>query len=343
MEDPIKKLSASRIKTLKSCSWLYWCNYILKLPQASNDGASRGTICHAVFEFLLKKGRKKKYNRIVKAGDIAAEPAVNRYVKIWVKKLKLAKTDYDMINEMVLVGLVNDFFLKGMKLFDPEYEFNIANKKPAYSVRGFIDKWAASKKNKTIRIVDYKSSKSKFEGEDLESNIQAMVYSVIAKKAHPGYKCVVDFVFLRYPKAPVQSLEFDDIVLEGFEIYLQSVHKKINNYTYKDATENFAAYVKPKGGFNGKLLCGFADKPGKLKKDGTKMWHCPHKFAYNYYKVTELATGKIKNYAEEDDFINSMSAQEFLNDESSDHSKYKFEKLKYEGCPAHRETDLTNF
>jgi hypothetical protein len=340
MEDTVKKLSASRIKTLKSCSWSYWCNYSLKLPQASNSGASRGTICHAVFEFLLKKGRKKKYNRIVKAGDIASEPAINRYVKIWVKKLKLEKADYDMINEMVLVGLVSDFFVKGMKVLDPEYEFNLKNEKPSYSVRGFIDKMAVNKKEKTVKVIDYKSSKGKFEGEELDSNIQAMIYSVIAKKVYPGYKCIVNFVFLRFPKEPVQEVEFDDMVLEGFEIYLQSVHNKINNFTYSDATENFAAYVKPKGGFNGKLLCGFADRPGKLKKDGTPMWHCPYKFAFSYWKVTELATGKVTNRAEDDDFINNLSAAEFLGDENS---KYKFEKLEYSGCPAHRKTDLTNF
>ena len=45
-------LSASRIKTAQSCSWLYWFKYILKAPDKSNDGAKRGTICHLVFELL---------------------------------------------------------------------------------------------------------------------------------------------------------------------------------------------------------------------------------------------------------------------------------------------------
>ena len=289
---------------------------------------------------MLKKGRKKKYNRIVKAGDIVAEPSINRYVKIWVKKFKLEKADYDMINEMVLVGLNNDFFVKGMKLLDPEYEFNLVNEKPHYSVRGFIDKMAVNKKDKTVKVIDYKSSKGKFEGEELDSNIQAMIYSVVAKKVYPGYRCVVDFVFLRFPKEPVQEIEFDETVLEGFEIYLKSVHNKINDFKYKDAIENFAAYVKPKGGFNGKLLCGFAKEPGQLKKDGTPMWHCPYKFAFDYYRVTEIETGVVKMYQEDDDFINNMTASDFVGDKNS---KYKFQKLEYGGCPAHRKTDLTNF
>ena len=45
-----KPLSASRIKTLQTCSWQYWCKYHLKLPDRSNEGSLRGTICHAIFD-----------------------------------------------------------------------------------------------------------------------------------------------------------------------------------------------------------------------------------------------------------------------------------------------------
>ena len=49
MSEPQTALSASRIKTAQSCSWLYWCKYKLKLPDTSNDGARRGSICHLIF------------------------------------------------------------------------------------------------------------------------------------------------------------------------------------------------------------------------------------------------------------------------------------------------------
>lgn len=58
MPEPNTPLSASRIKTAQSCSWLYWCKYKLKLPDKSNEGAKRGSICHLVFEVLGVKGRK---------------------------------------------------------------------------------------------------------------------------------------------------------------------------------------------------------------------------------------------------------------------------------------------
>ena len=73
MSEPITPLSASRIKTAQSCSWLYWCKYKLKLPEKSNDGARRGSICHLVFEVLGVKGRKRYFNQILKTEDVFKE------------------------------------------------------------------------------------------------------------------------------------------------------------------------------------------------------------------------------------------------------------------------------
>ena len=80
MNPPDTPLSASRIKTAQSCSWLYWCKYKLNLPDKSNDGAKRGSICHLIFELLGEKKRKKYYNKIIKAQDIFAVPSIKRLV-----------------------------------------------------------------------------------------------------------------------------------------------------------------------------------------------------------------------------------------------------------------------
>ena len=70
------KLSASRIKTAQSCSWIYWSKYKQKLPDTNNDGARRGTVCHNVFEFLSKQKTKTHYNKVVKSKDPFASKAV---------------------------------------------------------------------------------------------------------------------------------------------------------------------------------------------------------------------------------------------------------------------------
>lgn len=53
------RLSASRIGTAKKCSWVYWSKYVNKIPDSSNTGASRGSVCHNIFEYLGKDRHKK--------------------------------------------------------------------------------------------------------------------------------------------------------------------------------------------------------------------------------------------------------------------------------------------
>ena len=70
-------LSASRIKTLEKCSWSYWCSYVLKLPEKSNDGASRGNVVHLVLEMLAKKNRKSYVDKILESKDIFCIASIN--------------------------------------------------------------------------------------------------------------------------------------------------------------------------------------------------------------------------------------------------------------------------
>ena len=194
-----KVLSASRLKTLETCSWSYWCNYHLKLPQKQNEGALRGTVCHLVFEMLVKKKHKKHYTLVTKGDHLKGSAAVYRLV---MKHLTQMEKSFDLpmtneenttlVNDMILVGLRCDFFGRGGAVDKPEHEFLLENEIPPYKIRGFIDKPILYKKKKHIKIVDYKSSKYKFRGEELHSNIQAMVYTLASKKEWKGYKPTVD-------------------------------------------------------------------------------------------------------------------------------------------------------
>ena len=80
MPEPQTPLSASRIKTAQSCSWLYWSKYKLRLPEKGNDGARRGSICHLVFEVLGVKKRKKYFNKIIKTEDVFSVPSIKRLI-----------------------------------------------------------------------------------------------------------------------------------------------------------------------------------------------------------------------------------------------------------------------
>ena len=299
MTEQNKILSASRIKTLETCSWTYWVNYHLKIPQRSNDGSDRGTICHTVFELLLNKRHLKNYKRIIKKNAIDGDKGVDKLVKKLSAKVKLDESNYKLLNDMILVGLKNDFFGEGGEIIKPEYDFNIQNDEPKYHIRGFIDKPIKIKKE--MHIIDYKSSKYKFRGDDLEANIQAMMYSLASKKLWPKLKPIVKFLFLRFPKQPIQELVFDDNQIKGFEHYLEHINDYVNKFDEESARSNFAV-----DSVKNKWMCQVGG------------WKCPYKDPYKYYvKVND-----------KDEVVETS-----LEDNFKDIKGFKVETRTYEGCP----------
>jgi len=295
----LKVLSASRIKTLETCSWVYWNNYHTKVPQSQNDGALRGTICHTVFELLLNKRHLKNYKKIIKKNAIDGDKGVDRLVKKLSAKVKLDESNYKLLNDMILVGLKNDFFGEGGEIVKPEYDFDIKNDEPKYHIRGFIDKPVKIKKE--MHIIDYKSSKYKFRGDDLEANIQAMMYSLASKKLWPKLKPIVKFLFLRFPKQPIQELVFDDNQIKGFEHYLEHINDYVNKFDEESAKSNFAV-----DSVKNKWMCQIGG------------WKCPYKDSYEYYvKVNDK--GEVIETSLEDNF--------------KDTKGFKVETRTYEGCP----------
>jgi hypothetical protein len=298
-KESLKVLSASRIKTLETCSWVYWLNYHAKVPQSQNDGALRGTICHTIFELLLNKRHLKNYKRIIKKNAINGDEGVDRLVKKLSAKVKLDESNYKLLNDMILVGLKNDFFGEGGEIVKPEYSFDIKNDEPKYHIRGFIDKPVQIKKE--MHIIDYKSSKYKFRGDDLEANIQAMMYSLASKKLWPKLKPIVKFLFLRFPKQPIQELSFDEDQIKGFEHYLEHINEYVNKFDENSAKANFAV-----DSIKNKWMCQVGG------------WKCPYKDPYTYYvKVND--NGEVVESSLENNF--------------KDIKGFKVETRKYEGCP----------
>ena len=160
----LKILSASRIKTLETCSWLYWANYHLKLPQDQHKSAIKGTICHEIFEILLKDRHKNHYDLIIKENSVGASKPINRLIIKLIKRNKLSTDETNDIKSMILVGLKNNFFGGEKDALSAEFPFEIINDMPKYHIKGFIDKVIKSKSEKKVTIVDYKSSKLKFKG-----------------------------------------------------------------------------------------------------------------------------------------------------------------------------------
>ena len=321
MSEPVTPLSASRIKTAQSCSWLYWCKYKLKLPEKSNDGARRGSICHLVFEVLGVKRRKKYYSKIIKSKDVFSVPSIKRL--IFKHAIKEGVDDCDNISlmkEMIFNGLTYDFFGHDTGKPTKEYsekDFDIIKEdgKTQYKIRGFIDKLFLYKKQKLAIIRDFKTSKDVFKGKDQTDNLQDLMYSLAVKNLFPEYsKRVSEFLFLKFdldPKAKksgvVRMKTLDEDELKGFEMQLSEIQKYLDGFSESDGRKNYAAHqgFPTDNSFSGKLLCGFATQKGELKKDGSPKWHCPMKFDFFFYEVWTADGERIGSYLE-DDFSESL-------------------------------------
>ena len=305
-----KVLSASRVKTLDTCSWSYWCNYHLKVPQKSNSGAQRGTVCHLVLELLLKGRHRHHFKKILKYNSIKASPAVDKLVIKHLKEYDIYDDgeSYKLCDKMLVVGLQYNFFGdEESDIVGVEEKFLLDTKdedRPSYKAMGFIDK--ILKKGESIRIVDYKSSKQKFKGEELTSNIQAMMYTLAAHKMWPKIEdIVVEFLFLRFPRSASQEIRVTKEQLAGFEHYLEHVFKIINEFSEGDAKTNYAS---DKDGYQ--WLC----KAGKT-------WRCPYLDPIDYY---------IQVDEEENIYKSAFNKKDLKKKEG-----YKIRKMKYDGCPAH--------
>ena len=304
-----KYISASRVKTLENCSMLYWAKYHTDLPDKSNDGARRGSICHLILELLQEDRHRKHYDTITEANDLEASAAIIRLVRkrMIIEDMDDTITDdnYELIKKMILVGLKQDFFCTENegKLGKAEQEFLIENEDPPYIIKGYIDKHVFYDKGKTLKIIDYKSSKKKFRGDELSANGQAMMYILAARTLWPKVKRkIFNFMFLKFPRQPIQELEFSEDQISGFEHYLASQYKLVNNFTEKNAKSNYAA-DNPKNSW----LCGAG-----------KTWVCPLKYAFDYYVLLDE---------------NSRVLQSSNEDNLKPKDGQKVEKRHHEGCP----------
>lgn len=331
-------LSATKIKCLQGCSWMYWAKYNLKLPEKNNLGAQLGSIAHIIFECLGNPRHKKHYLKCVKTKNIYKCEPIRLLVKKHFLKMNISSKDEALkLNSMVLCGLNYDFFgkLEGkptLSYSELEFELDIDENDKSYKVKGFIDKLFLYKKKTTALIRDFKTSKKTFEGKDLVDNLQDQIYSLAVKKLYPEFlKIKVEFPFLQImatkgDEAVIKMEKLSEEDLDSFEYFLTEIQKIIDSFSEEYALKDMAYYkdFPSDKSFSGRLLCGFDDYQGHLKKDGSPRWGCPFKWGFEYYSVKDK-NGKIKSTYFLDEF-DKISYDE----ENGD----KIFIEKYEGCPA---------
>lgn len=301
-------LSASKLKTYKSCSLFYYYNYHKKYPQSTNEGALCGGIIHIILECLLKERRRDEVAKIVKGKTLKKSKYVWLYVKQQCKKFGLKKESIEKIDKFSLVALNNDFYCEGGKIVGQEVEFDIKNESPRFRIKGYIDV-LIEYGEKYIPCKDYKSQKSLFQGDEIDNNLQGLMYCLAARKLYPDRVPVTDFIMLAHPDTPQQRCAASNGKLVGFESYLEQIYAEMEQFEAKDRWSNVAANKEPPadGSWGGRLMCGFAKYSGHMKKDGSKpIFHCVYRFPYDFYALYDSSGKLLKTDLKEE----NLSAKE---------------------------------
>ena len=345
----MNKLSASRIKVAQTCSWQYWARYVLKLPDKSNDGAKRGSICHLVFECLGNPRHKNHYLKILKNKNIFASEAVRKLVmKHAIREKVDDQENVSLIKDMTLNGLRYDFFGKDetkptKAISEKEFNIKIDEDGKKYAIRGFIDKLFLYKRKSLAIIRDFKSSKQVFKGKEITNNLQDLMYCLAVKHLYPDYlKRYSEFVFLKFDlskdmlgktgKGLLKMTQISEEELEGFEYELTEIQKYLDDFNIACAKSSYAAdqdYPKD-GTFGGPLVCGkegYKKRRGEflLDSQGSKIesYICSVRKPMEYYVLLDK-DGKIL-------------ASSFKADKKKLQNKkqkgQKIELRKYAGCP----------
>lgn len=342
-------LSASRIDTLKGCSWVYWSKYKLRLPDTSNDGASRGTICHMIFELFGSKKHLDKYNLVLKHNSIFECPPLKKLVLYHAKKLGVDDDEnLNLIDTMTLNGLRYDFFGKDFSspdeaISEKSFDIEVVNEDKSYRIRGFIDKLFLYSEGSYALIRDFKSSKQVFKGKKVTDNLQDLMYSLAVKHLYPKYKNKQsEFLFLKFDLSKdmfghsgsgVLKMEpLSEEELMGFEYELTQYQNQIDNFDEDDATENFAGSqgYPSDGSFGGPLMCGkdgYKMSRGKPVLDNNgdpiKAYICAFRKPFSYYALLDK-DGKVLRTVFEKNKEELIKVQE---------ENQEIKLMEYSGCP----------
>ena len=235
-------LSASRIKTAQGCSWSYWSNYHLKIPDSGNDGANRGWICHLVFELLGNPRHRKIYDEIILRDSIFLSPPMSRLVGYHARRLGVNdKENLELINRMTLAGLHFDFFganrvAPDKAISEQDFNITVSEGEKLYRVRGYIDKLFLYEKDSIAVIRDFKSSKAVFKGKDITDNLQDLIYTLAVKKLFPHFKSrQVEFLFLKFDLNSTGCIKMKELSpeeLEGLELQLTQIQKYLKDHPH---------------------------------------------------------------------------------------------------------------
>ncbi len=242
MANPIK-ISASRVKTLVTCSMLFYLQEIEKLPQKQWPRTHHGTAIHQIFEMILDKSKPKRAkwlkDIILNGFNIDDYPSIARYFRFYnVNKGKLEPyTDKEMgeMLDVAFLGIKSYFLDNKGQFYLPKYsnEKRFEIDLGAGKISGFID-FIVYISDKYYKIIDLKSQRNKFKQEEMADNIQGLMYQLAIWEEHKATSDA-EFILLRHPptkRTPNKHIQVTPQAtpaqLNGLKVYLQELYSIVN-------------------------------------------------------------------------------------------------------------------
>ncbi len=253
MTHPIR-ISASRIKTLKECSLLFYYTEIQRLPERTHWKTLVGSTVHLAFECILHPRRATLFRAILAAEsfDITAYPALVRFVAWQLRRLGVTKSSVEEVGGLLRVAFLTikphfDAYFAALDAGEPapfryytEHRFKMQVGEATMS--GFIDLLLVWPDR--ALVMDLKSQAKKWAVAEVPNNVQAAIYSLATYREF-GLLAAVDFVMVRhapskrYPKLHLQSVAAPSLAhLAGLEAYIESMYGAVNQFSMEDALAN---------------------------------------------------------------------------------------------------------
>ncbi len=251
MAAPIK-ISASRVKTLTECSYLFYLQEIQRIPQRKWPATAKGSCIHNIFEMIMNKSKVRRQewlkNIIINGFNIEDYPSIKRYIKFYDKNIEIISpyTIEEMADllRVAFLGIRKYFLDKTGQVFilpkytnEERFQLDLGN---GLTISGFIDLKIELSDDEFI-IIDLKSQKNKFKKDEMPDNIQGLIYQLAIWEKYKA-KSNVEFILLRHAptqKTPNKHIQITPQVCEaqlnGLKAYLTYLYRKVNQFGLEEA------------------------------------------------------------------------------------------------------------
>jgi len=300
------KMSATRINVFLRCKMRYYYNYMKRLPKLENPSFKLGTACHEALEFAGKLWMEKKVDGEDTFSKEEIEEILTEYDRVAIKE---GLEDYGLHKEgKVLVKNRLQNFMSGKKLIALEQKFGFYGGQDVYvdniPLIGAIDK-VEEVDDKTLMIIDYKTSKTAPTPDQMKSDMQLSLYDLVANQLWPGYETIL--LTLDMLKSNVLYTYRTEEERIDFTAYLKEVYNEMLDFKEDEAKASLNQFCP---------WCDYRNYCDAYKKT------C-ERDNYNFESATEFDNDKLIS-----EWNNTRSMQRILNARESELAMIITEKIK---------------